>query len=77
MAGSRIKEVIVRDGKTVHILRYVNGLQLNEKSEDVIVNFLEYTECKPGKRNINFTWVADIEICDDNIFKLCKLIVTT
>jgi hypothetical protein len=72
LAGSRIKEVIIHEEKGAHVLRYVNGLQLNEKSDDVVVNFLEYSECRPGKRDINFTWVTDIEITNDNVFKIMR-----
>ena len=72
LAGSRIKEVIIHEAKGAHVLRYVNGLQLNEKSDDVVVNFLEYSECRPGKRDINFTWVTDIEITDDNVLKIMR-----
>jgi hypothetical protein len=48
LAGSRIKEVIIHEAKEAHLLRDVNGLQLNEKSGEVVVNFLEYSECRPG-----------------------------
>jgi hypothetical protein len=57
LAGSRTREVVVRDEKSrsVEFLRFVNGLSLNESNKDVIINFLEYTECSPGKKDLTFT----------------------
>lgn len=73
LAGNRTKQVIERDDKkSVHILRYVNGLQLNEKSDDTIVNFLDYTECRADGKELHFSWVTDIEINDDNVFKIMR-----
>jgi hypothetical protein len=56
----------------VHILRYVNGLQPNEKSDDTIVNFPDYTECKADGKTLHFSWVTDIEINDENVFKIMR-----
>lgn len=73
LAGNRTKQVVVRDDKkSVHILRYVNGLQLNEKSDDTIVNFLDYAECRADGKELHFSWVTDIEINDDNAFKIMR-----
>lgn len=72
LAGSRTKQVIVRVAGTVHILRYVNDLQLNEKSSDVKVNFLSYSECRKDGKVLDFSWVTDIEITDDNAYQIMR-----
>lgn len=72
LAGSRTKQFLVRDGKTVHILRYVNDLQLNEGAEDVHVNFLDYSECRPDGRELHFSWVTDMEINDSNAYQIMR-----
>jgi hypothetical protein len=72
LAGSRTKEVVIRDEKSVQYLRFVNGLQLNQSNEDVIINFLEYTQCMPGKKNLTFTWVTDIEITEKNAYQIMR-----
>lgn len=74
LAGSRTREVVVRDEKSgaVEFLRFVNSLQLNESNEDVVVNFLEYTECRPGKKDLTFTWVTDLEITEINAYQIMR-----
>lgn len=72
LAVSRAQEKIVRDGSIIHKLRYVNGLPINESSEDLIINFLDYTEIKANGASCTFTWVTDIEITNDNVFQIMK-----
>jgi hypothetical protein len=72
LAGSRCKQNVKREGKIVHIFRYVNDLQLNESSDDVRINFLHYTECRPDGSDLTFSWVTDIEINDDNVYKIMR-----
>lgn len=72
LAGSRIKELLIREEKTVHILRYVNAIQLNESSKDITVNFLDHSIFEPNGVEKHFSWVTDIEINDENVYSIAK-----
>ena len=60
------------DKGCLHQFKYVNDAPLNESSQDVRVNFLEYWETKPHSKTKHFTWVTDILITDDNAMKLMR-----
>lgn len=72
LSGSRCRELVVEDGKITHVFRYVNGVQLNESNEDIIVNFLDYEERHKGGKIQHFSWVTDIEINDKNVYKIMR-----
>lgn len=73
LAGSRVRQALTRDKDgTVHIFRWVNGLPLNEKNQDVVVNFLDYEECRPNGKTTHFSWVTDIEITETNVNKIMR-----
>lgn len=71
LAGSRTKEILIREEKTVHILRYVNGLQLNDSSKDVVVN-LDHSVFESNGVERHFSWVTDIEINNENVYSIAK-----
>ena len=66
-----IIEMRTKDGKK-HIFRYANKAPLNDSNYDLEVNFLSYTEIDKKGREINFSWVTDIEITKENIFDIMK-----
>lgn len=73
LAGGHQKQALTRDGDgTVHIFRWVNGLSLNEKNADVIVNFLDYEQCQPNGKITHFSWVTDLTITEDNFEKIMR-----
>lgn len=72
LAGSRMKEQVIVNGRITHSFRYVNDLQLNESAKDVRINFLEYEEKKATGKTQRFTWVTDIEINNKNVFKIMQ-----
>ena len=72
LAGSRIREVRMVDGKSTHVFQYVNDLQLNGSSEDVRVNFLQYEEIRSNGTRLRFSWVTDIEMDDNNVYQIMR-----
>ena len=72
LAESRLKSLILRDENFIHSFEYVNGLQLNESSPDVTINFLQYIEFRSNKDPLTFSWVTDIEITDTNVYQLMR-----
>ncbi len=72
LAGSRVTEIIQNDGKSTHIYRYLNDVQLNEGNSDVRVNFLNYEEKRANGTTLRFSWVTDIEIDNHNVYKIMR-----
>jgi len=57
------------DGKS-HRYRYINNVPLNRNGFEV--NFIEYWETDKKGKIKHFTWVTDIQITNDNVYKLMK-----
>lgn len=54
-------------------IRFVNQLPLNKSNADLLVNFLQYTECvADGSIRKRFSWVTDLTITDDNARHLVR-----
>ena len=64
-------QVIVEEGVT-HTFSYVNGVPLNATYPDYLVNFLHYTQTDKKGRKTTWTWVTNIQITQDNCFKIMK-----
>jgi hypothetical protein len=60
-----------KDAKIHHHFRYVNDLPLNQSSQDVRVNLLEYWEDKDGEIT-RFSWVTDIKITSENVYQIMR-----
>lgn len=67
------------DSKKRHNFFFVNGVQLNKSSADVVVNFLEYWEIalddqgnETPKKEKHFGWVTDLEITQDNVNEIMR-----
>ncbi len=55
-----------------HQYRFVNDVPLNDANSEVKVNFLEYWETDKKGRKKHFTWVSNIKININNVYKLMK-----
>lgn len=68
-----ITEYEYKDNKwTIHKFNFVNKVPLNASNQDVLVNFIEYWEIKEDWKKQHFSWVTDIEVTKDNVFKLMR-----
>lgn len=54
-----------------HFFRFINDVPLNESSENLKVNFLDYSEIS-NKGEQHFTWVTDIELNSENVFDVMR-----
>jgi len=61
-----------------HRFRYVNNVSVNASNKDLKVNFLEYTETRPGtkknpeSKSRSFSWVTDIQLNRNNLMKVMR-----
>ncbi|MGB3217695.1 MAG: transposase [Anaerolineae bacterium] len=55
----------------VHRFRFINQAPLNEANSDLLVNFVEYWEVKPGKTQ-HFSWVTDFIVTTANVFQIMR-----
>jgi hypothetical protein len=56
-----------KEGERLCELVYVNQLPLNEGNQDLLVNFLQYSEYdEKGERLKHFSWISDFRITRDN-----------
>ena len=56
----------------LHQFRYLNDIALNKSNPDVRVNLLEYMQTDPKGKETVFSWAANIQITQDNVFALMK-----
>ena len=55
----------------VHRFSFLNQVPLNESSQDLLVNFLEYWEVTPGKVQ-HFSWVTDFTVTKNNAYTIMR-----
>ncbi len=55
-----------------HFFRYLNNVPLNKSNPDLLVNVLEYHQVDKNEKITRFSWVTDIEITNDNVYKLMR-----
>jgi hypothetical protein len=67
-----IHHEIIDDKGIIHQFRYINNAPLNYSNQDLNVNFLEYWEIHPNKKIKHFSWVTDITITNENVYKIMK-----
>lgn len=60
------------DRKTAHFFRYLNQVPLNKSNPDLLVNVLEYWQIGKDEEITKFSWVTDIEITEENVYKLMR-----
>lgn len=52
--------------------RFANQIPLNKSNPDVLVNVLEVTQIDKNGKVSTFSWVTDIEISEENAYKLMR-----
>jgi len=67
----RMTESEVTDSQTVHRFSFINGVALNQANPDLLVNFIEYWEIRPGKTQY-FSWVTDFTVTASNVMTLMR-----
>jgi len=55
-----------------HQFRYLNGVALNKANQDLRVNFIEYMETDSKGKETLFSWVTNIKVSDENVYKLMR-----
>ena len=62
-----------KEGDTWCEIGFLNGVPLNDSNQDLLVNFLDYSEYdQDGNRLKYFSWVSDIDITDENAWWLMR-----
>ena len=70
-AEAKYYEVTDKNG-ILHQFRYLNDVSLNKSNKDLKVNFLEYRQTNPNGKELNFSWVTNIQITTINIFSIME-----
>lgn len=70
-AKSEYHEIYTEDGSH-HQFNFLNNASLNKSNQDVKVNMLEYRCTDQKGREINFSWVTDIELTQNNVLKIAQ-----
>lgn len=60
-----------KDG-TKHRYRFINEVPLNDAHFDLNVNFLEYWQEKKDGSVLHFSWVTDIKLSANNVYKVMR-----
>jgi len=62
-----------KEGDTWCEIGFLNGVPLNDSNQDLLVNFLDYSEYdQDGNRLKYFSWVSDINITEENAYRLMR-----
>ena len=64
-------EIRTEDG-CYHQFRYLNGVALNKSNQDVKVNVLEYRQTNAKGKEMNFSWVTNIKITNENVLAITR-----
>ena len=56
----------------LHQFRFINNVSLNKANPELKVNFWEYRETNPKGRELNFSWVTNMQITERNIYELTR-----
>jgi len=70
--ASKCEEISLKKEKIEHRFKWINDVPLNASHEDIRVNFIEYWEVEEKGKIQHFTWVTDIKVTKDNIYKLMR-----
>lgn len=60
----------ITENNYYHQFRYLNNISLNKANQDVKVNVIEYRQTNAKGKESNFSWVTNIPISKDNVFKI-------
>jgi len=55
-----------------HRFCFLNEVPLNESNQDLLVNFLEYSETHPNGRQQHFSWVTDFHLDEQNVYRIMR-----
>lgn len=55
-----------------HQFRFLNQVSLNKSNQDLKVNVVEYRVTDPKGKELNFSWVTNIEISITNVLKIAQ-----
>lgn len=68
-----------KDPRKVHKFFFVNGVPLNKGNQDLLVNFLEYSEItldvaghEVPEKEKHFGWITDLEITRENVYEIMR-----
>ena len=64
-------EITTDDGH-YHQFRFLNRASLNKSNQDLKVNVIEYRQTSPKGKELNFSWVTNIQISTKNAHKIVK-----
>ncbi|NBQ47864.1 MAG: transposase [Sphingobacteriia bacterium] len=57
---------------TVHEFRYYSDVPLNKSHHDYRVQVLEYCETQPSGKTQKFSWVTNLSITSENVYKIMR-----
>jgi len=57
---------------TKHRYRFINEVPLNDANFDLNVNFMKYWQEKKEGNVLHFSWVTDINLSIDNVYKVMR-----
>lgn len=69
--ASAYHEITTEDG-SYHQFRFLNGAALNQSNQDVKTNMLEYRVTDSKGKELNFSWVTNIELSKTNVLKISR-----
>jgi len=61
-----------KNNDVVHGYRSINGISLNAEHKDTKVNYLDYWEIDSDGKEKNFTWITDMTLSRDNVFRVMR-----
>ncbi len=68
---TQIEFIDEKNQEKVHQFNFINQVPLNASNQDLLVNFIEYWEITPNKKQY-FSWVTDFTVTTDNVYTLMK-----
>jgi hypothetical protein len=64
-------EIKDEDG-TLHQFNFLNNASINKSNSDLKVNIFEYRQTTKDGKEVNFSWITNIEITKDNVYQLMR-----
>ena len=69
--GHTLEIVDADDARITHRFRWIHHLSLNKSHPDLRINFLEYGQIGPQKKQ-HFTWITDQPLTPDTVYTIMK-----
>jgi hypothetical protein len=64
-------EIATEDG-FYHQFSFLNNASLNKSNQDLKTNIIEYRQTNAKGKELNFSWVTNIQVSKKNVFKITK-----